>query len=107
MNLNVHVPNSGLNYEDSLTKYFIDHYQPENRSAPSERFAFSGFDITYYFAYILHKVGRISSNMYLEPKNLLSINFDYNYLRDRKNGSRNQSVQIIKYENLEIIRVDE
>ena len=56
MNLNVHVPNSGLiNYEDSLTKYFIDHYQPENRSAPSERFAFSGFDITYYFAYIYIK----------------------------------------------------
>lgn len=108
MNLNVHVPNSGLiNYEDSLTKYFIDHYQLENKSAPSERFAFSGFDVTYYFASILHKEGGLSSNMYLEPINLSSINFDYNYPRNRKNGSRNQSVQIIKYENLEIIRVDE
>ena len=47
-----------------------------------------------------------SSNMYLEPKNLLNINFDYNYKRNEKNGSRNQSVQIIKYENLEVIRVD-
>jgi len=36
----------------------------------------------------------------------LNLNFDYNYKRNRKNGSRNQSVQIIKYEDLEIIRVD-
>ena len=28
MNLNVHIPNSGvLSYEDSLTQYFIEHYQ--------------------------------------------------------------------------------
>ena len=50
MNLDVHLPNSGiLSYQDSLTQYFIDHYQETTNSAPSERFAFFGFDVTYYF----------------------------------------------------------
>jgi len=108
MNLNVHMPNSGaLSYQDPLTQYFIKHYQETTRSAPNQRFAFSGFDVTYYFLSILKEYGGISSDMYLEPKNLLNLNFDYNYKRNRKNGSRNQSVQIIRYENLELIRVDE
>jgi hypothetical protein len=37
---------------------------------------------------------------------LLNLNFDFNYQRNQDNGSRNQSVQIIKYEDLNIIRVD-
>ena len=107
MNLNVHMPNSGvLSYQDSLTQYFVKHYQETTRSAPNQRFAFSGFDVSYYFLSALNEYGGISSDMYLEPKDLLNLNFDYNYKRNRKNGSRNQSVQIIKYENLEIIRVD-
>ena len=107
MNLDVHLPNSGiLSYQDSLTQYFMNHYQETTNSAPSERFAFSGFDVTYYFLSLINQHGGLSSNMYLEPKNLLNINFDYNYKRNEKNGSRNQAVQIIKYENLEVIRVD-
>ena len=107
MNLDVHMPNSGvLSYQDSLTRYFVGHYQQSTRSAPSPRFAFSGFDVSYYFLSLLNEHGGISSSMYLEPKNLLNLNFDYNYNRNEKNGSRNQSVQIIKYENLEIIQVD-
>ncbi|MDG2165194.1 MAG: hypothetical protein P8K69_05560, partial [Flavobacteriales bacterium] len=89
-----------------LTQYFMDHYQETTKSAPSERFAFSGFDVTYYFLSLITQYGGLSSNMYLEPKNLLNLNFDYNYKRNEKNGSRNQAVQIIKYENLEVIRVD-
>ena len=108
MNLNVHMPNSGvLSYQDSFTQYFVEQYQESTRSAPSPRFAFSGFDVSYYFLSLLNEHGGISSSMYLEPQNLLNLNFDYNYKRNEKNGSRNQSVQIIKYENLEIIRVDE
>jgi hypothetical protein len=42
----------------------------------------------------------------IRAKELLNLNFDYNYKRNEKNGSRNQSVHIIKYEDLEIIRVD-
>ena len=107
MNLNVHLPSSGiLSYQDSLTQYFIDHYQESTHSAPSERFAYSGFDVTYYFLSLVNHYGGLSSRMYLEPKNLLNLNFDFNYKRNEKNGSRNQSVQIIEFENLEIIRVD-
>ena len=107
MNLNVHMPNSGVvSYQDPLTQYFVKHYQETTRNAPNQRFAFSGFDVSYYFLSVLNEYGGISSDMYLEPKDLLNLNFDYNYKRNRKNGSRNQSVQIIKYENLEIIRVD-
>lgn len=108
MNLDVHIPNSGvLSYQDSLTQYFVERYQEATRSGPNARFAFSGFDVSYYFLSLLNEHGGISSDMYLEPKNLLNLNFDYNYKRNEKNGSRNQSVQIIKYEDLEIIRVDE
>lgn len=108
MNLNVHMPNSGvLSYQDSLTQYFVNNYQEQTGSDPSPRFSFSGFDVTYYFLSLLNKYGGISADMYLEPMELLNLNFDYNYKRNEKNGSRNQFVQIIKYQDLEVIRVDE
>ena len=107
MNLNVHIPNSGvLSYEDNFTQYFVKGYQTSTGDDPSARFAFSGFDVSFYFLNLLNTYGGVSANMYLEPKELLNLNFDYNYKRNEKNGSRNQSVQIIKYEDLEIIRVD-
>jgi LysM repeat protein len=108
MNLNVHMPNSGvLSYQDSFTQYFVNNYQEQTGSDPSPRFSFSGFDVTYYFLSLLNEYGGISSDMFLEPKELLNLNFDYNYKRNEKNGSRNQYVQIIKYQDLEVIRVDE
>jgi LysM repeat protein len=107
MNLNVHMPNSGvLSYDDNFTQYFIKGYQAATGADPSARFAFSGFDVSFYFLNLLNTYGGISADMYLEPKELLNLNFDYNYKRNEKNGSRNQSVHIIKYEDLEIIRVD-
>ena len=107
MNLNVHIPTSGvLSYSDSLTKYFVDHYQAATDSDPSERFSFLGFDVTIYFLSQLKNYGGISSDLYLEPMDLLNLNFDFNYKRNQKNGSRNQAVQIIKYQDLEILRVD-
>ena len=108
MNLNVHMPNSGvLSYNDSLTQYFVENYQDATGSDPSPRFSFSGFDVTFYFLSQLMHYGGISSELFLEPKDLLNLNFDFNYKRNEDNGSRNQAVQIIKYEDLEIIRVDE
>ncbi len=108
MNLNVHMPNSGvLSYNDSLTQYFVENYQVETGSDPSPRFSFSGFDVTFYFLTQLMNYGGVSSELFLEPKDLLNLNFDFNYKRNQDNGSRNQAVQIIKYQDLEIIRVDE
>ena len=108
MNLNVHMPNSGvLSYNDTLTKYFVENYQEATGSDPSPRFSFSGFDVTFYFLSQLMHYGGVSSELFLEPKDLLNLNFNFNYKRNEDNGSRNQAVQIIKYEDLEIIRVDE
>lgn len=107
MNLDVHIPNSGvISYQDSLTRYFVNKFQESTRSAPNERFAFAGFDITYYFLSQLKDKGEISSYMDLESKNLLNMNFDFNYDKNKRNGSRNQAVQIIQYENFEIIPVE-
>ena len=107
MNLNVHMPISGvLSYDNSLTSYFVNKYQEATGTEPSPRFSFSGFDVTFYFLSQLMHYGGISSDLYLEPMNLLNLNFDFNYNRNEDNGSRNQAVQIIKYEDLEIIRVD-
>ncbi len=107
MNLNVHMPNSGvLSYNDTLTEYFVENYQDATGSDPSPRFSFSGFDVTFYFLSQLMQYGGVSSELFLEPKDLLNLNFDFNYKRNEDNGSRNQAVQIIKYEDLEIIRVD-
>ena len=107
MDLNVHLPNTGfISYEDSLTDYFVKKYQESTSSDPSQRFAFSGFDISYYFLSILYNQGGISPDMDIKPAEMLHLNFDFNYNRNRKNGSRNQFVQIITYKNLEIIRVN-
>lgn len=107
MNLNVHMPNSGLiSYQDSLTQYFVSQYHEITNSEPSARFAFSGFDVTYYFLSLLYENGGLAADMYLEPMDLLGAKFDYNYNRNEKNGARNQAVQIIKYEDYNVIRVD-
>ena len=108
MNLNVHMPTSGvLSYYDSLTKFFVDTYQEQTYSDPSQKFSFLGFDVTFYFLTQLMNYGGISSNLFMEPMELLHLNFDFNYQRNQDNGSRNQSVQIIKYEELNIIRFDD
>jgi peptidoglycan endopeptidase LytF len=108
MNLNVHMPTSGvLSYSDSLTKFFVDTYQEQTDSDPSQKFSFLGFDVTFYFLTQLMNYGGIASNLFMEPMELLNLNFDFNYQRNQDNGSRNQSVQIIKYEDLNIIRVDD
>jgi len=107
MNLNVHIPTSGvLSYSDSLTQYFVNNYQAATDSEPSERFSFLGFDVTFYFLTQLMYYGGVSSDLFLEPMDLLNLNFDFNYKRNQDNGSRNQAVKIIKYQDLEIIRVD-
>ena len=108
MNLDVHIPNSGfISYQDSLSQYFIQNYQNQTRSAPNERFAFAGFDISYYFLNALNTNGELATDMFLEPMQLLNMNFDFNNERRKRNGSRNTSAQIIKYVNHEIVPVEE
>ncbi len=106
--LKVHLPNSGLlSYQDSLTMYFVENFEESTRNAPNERFAFAGFDITYYFLSQLKNQGGISTDMYLEPEQLLNMNFDFNDKRNKRDGSRNQSVQIIQYKEFEIAPIRE
>jgi hypothetical protein len=84
----------------------VKEFQESTGIDPNQRFAFSGFDITYYFLSLLYENGGLSTDMYMEPNTLLNMSFDYNYNRNEKNGSRNQFVQIITYDDLEIKRVD-
>ena len=49
-----------------LSQYFIQNYQNQTRSAPNERFAFAGFDISYYFLNALNTNGELSTDMFLE-----------------------------------------
>jgi len=108
MNLNVHLPNSGfISYQDSLSQYFIENYQNQTRNAPNERFAFAGFDISYYFLNALNTHGEVATDMFIEPMQLLNMNFDFNYERKKRNGSRNKSVQIIKYVNHKVVPIEE
>ena len=107
MDLNVHLPNSGfVSYDDSLTDNFVKKYQESNFEDPSQRFAFSGFDITYYFLSILYENGGITPNMNMNRSEMLNFNFDFKYNRNKKNGARNQFVQIISFKDYEIIIVD-
>ena len=106
MNLNVHIPNTGMiSYNDTLTKYFESKFFTNYKSSPSIRFAYSGFDVTFYFLSNLIENGGVSNLNYLEPMNLTSNNFDFNYIRNYEHGSRNQFVQIIKYEDFEIKKI--
>lgn len=106
-NLNVHIPNSGLlSYEKPLSEYFVSKYHNEVNADPSPRFAFAGFDISFYFLSQLYEHGGLSADMYMEPNELLNNNFNFNYKRNTNNGSRNQAVQIVKYENYRIKKVE-
>lgn len=105
MNLNVHFPSKGnVNYESPKVKSFIKRYRKIFNAEPSERFSFSGFDAGYYFLSVLHKTGKISSDYYIEPKEMLSTGFDFNY-NHGNNGVRNKAVHIYRYNDFEIKKV--
>lgn len=105
MNLNVHFPSKGsINYESAKVKNFVTRYRKIFKTEPSPRFSFSGFDTGYYFLSLLHKNGKISSQYYLEPKELLGSGFDFNY-NHGNNGVRNKAVHIYRFEDFEIKKV--
>lgn len=105
MNLNVHFPAKGnVDYESEEVKRFVAKYRKVYNTEPTERFSFSGYDTGYYFLSHLFKNGKISSSYYIEPKEMLSTAFDFNYDHGN-NGVRNKSVHIYQYKDFEINKV--
>ena len=105
MNLNVHFPSKGnIDYESAQVKSFIAKYRKIFSTEPTERFSFNGYDTAHYFLSYLYKNGKISSGYYIEPKEMLSTSFDFNYDHGN-NGVRNKSVQIYQYKDFEINKV--
>ncbi len=105
-NLNVHFPDLGtIDYQADITKNFLTSYRNKYQTEPSSTFAFTGFDITFYFGKILLENGKIDGKYYIEPAKMTKTSFDFNAKKKASNGFVNYAVSILKYQGQDLVPV--
>jgi LysM repeat protein len=100
--LKLQIPaNSFINYNDSITNYFIKAYREKYSTEPG-KYAFSGYDAALYFIPLLTKYGSSAiDKVDSTEKTCLSTSFNFKKMGD-DSGFENQSVFILKYEDFEL-----
>ncbi len=105
-NLNVHYPDLGkVDYQAEITQLFLESYRKKYQTEPSSSFAFTGFDVTFYFGRILLEYGKIDGKYYMEPAKMTKTSFDFNAKKKSSNGHVNYAVTILKYQGQDLIPV--
>lgn len=105
-NLNVHFPDMGtVDYSSDITQEFISDYRKKYGIEPEGRYAFIGFDITYYFGKVLLENGKLNGKYYIEPAKMTNTSFDFNAINMPGNGYVNYAVSILKYQGQDLVPV--
>ncbi len=105
-NLNVHFPDLGtIDYQSEITKSFLNNYRKMYHTEPSSVFAYTGFDITFYFGKILLENGKVDGKYYIEPAKMTKTSFDFNAVKKSSNGYVNYAVSILKYQGQDLVPV--
>jgi LysM repeat protein len=96
------VSNIHINYNDEQTKKFVSKFTTNYKTNP-DIYAFSGFDITYYFVDMLQKHGEGFLNDLVEHtyKGLM-LNLQFIKSTTNNSGYENRYVRMLKYENYEL-----
>lgn len=104
-NLNVMIPTDGfIDYSNPFTKSFIRRFHRRFEVFP-ERFAFQGFDITYYYLNMLWNNGtRIERAMMRELDRLFYFKFHY-FKTGMESGYENSSTFLLEFRQLELHEV--
>jgi ABC-type branched-subunit amino acid transport system substrate-binding protein len=103
VNLYVHMfSNSFVDYESDKVKNFLKAYRAKYE-ADCDKYAFMGFDITYYFLTALQKYGKdfqdCISNVKTEP---LQTSYNFKKLGD-KSGYENMFVNVYRFDDYKLV----
>ncbi len=100
-----YVSNNYVDYEDDSVKQFVKTYVRKNYSKPSE-YAFRGFDVTYDMLLRLATRENVNGALNAGYSKRASSKFEY-AKNDSGNGFVNQGVHLMKYDGLNIVKVEE
>ena len=97
------VSNNHINYNDPLTKKFISKFRTTYKNNP-DVYAFSGYDLTYYFVSLLNKYGKgfLNEIDYNEYKGIVTT-LQFIKSATSKSGYENKFVYMLKYYNYELV----
>lgn len=104
-NLGVMVPADGfIDYEKPEVKRFINSYHDRFNLFP-EKYAFQGFDITYYYLSLLHKEeGNIEDALTKSNERMLYFKFHY-FKTGVESGYENSSTVLLEYRNFKLSEI--
>lgn len=107
LKLDLHLFSSGfVEYSNQKVELFIKKYREKFKGEPSEdKFAFEGFDITYFFLTAIKTYGKDFEKC-LQYLKLSGLNCNYHFIRQDSGGFENNGVNIYKYENYQRIKVN-
>jgi LysM repeat protein/ABC-type branched-subunit amino acid transport system substrate-binding protein len=97
------VSNNHIDYEESRTKNFVSKFRNSYKTNP-DIYAFSGYDLTYYFASLLQKQGRgfLNEIDYNEYHGIITT-LQFIKSATNKSGYENKFVYMLKYYNYELV----
>ncbi len=97
------VSNNHINYNDEQTKKFVSTFTVSYKTNP-DIYAFSGYDLTYYFISLLQKYGKGFLNE-IDNDDYKGIITTLQFIKSatNKSGYENKFVYMLKYYNYELI----
>ena len=104
--VNFHFPvSSFIDREDESVKKFVRSYKIKNRARPSD-YSFKGFDVTYDALLRCASYDNITSALKAGYSNRITTKYEYDSNGYGK-GFINQGVYILKYDGLNIVKVED
>jgi len=107
VNLDLHLFNASfVDYESYDVKDFIYDFRRKYHCEPEpDRYAFQGFDITYYFVDVLFRYGNEFEDC-IDEHEYSGLSTSFEFLRKNENyGYENQATKIYKFENFKKIKL--
>ncbi len=97
------VSNTYINYNEVQTKKFVSKFRDSYKTNP-DIYAFSGYDLTYYFISLLQKQGKgfLNEIDYNEYRGIITT-LQFIKSATSKSGYENKFVYMLKYQNYELI----
>lgn len=106
INLNLHLYQpSFVDYNDPKIQCFIRQFRSVYKTVPEEnKYAFSGFDITWYFLNALFRYGKDFEHC-LPDMNVSTLGTNFDFQSSGNNGFENKAAFIIRYKDYKLENV--
>lgn len=100
VNLNLHLPSANfIDYNSPEVKRFIEKFRASYKAEPlPDRFAFTGYDVAFYYLNAIHKFGTDFSNCLPAYKHR-GLQIPFNYEITERHGMENNGLFLYQIEN--------